>query len=74
MTQAWMFHAALELVGGGILRCLFLLCAHDHFYGRLAWMNVVVHSRWYRYGLWLLLVLLTSYVAVQVDVATGRHE
>lgn len=73
MAEAWAFHMGLELVGGLTLRCLFLLCDHDHFSGKLEFVNAIVHSRFYRWGLWVLAIALTSFAMVHIDQAIGTH-
>lgn len=77
MVEAWAFHMGLELVGGITLRCLFLLCDHDHFSGRLDFINAIVHSRIYRYTLWLVVVALSSLALVHADrtfISHGHEE
>lgn len=64
--EAILFHFGLELLGDLSLGCMLLLCRHDHFEGRLAWLNRVVHSRAYRWGILLLMNFVTSAITVQI--------
>lgn len=57
-------HAGIEAIGGLGVGCVLLLCHHEHFHGRLAWVNRVVHSRAYRAGVISLFYLLTSLATV----------
>lgn len=65
MLASWFYHMVLELVGGGIVRCLLLLCNHDHL--PYPWMNRIVRSRVYRWTLWFILVAITSLIMVHLD-------
>jgi hypothetical protein len=57
-------HAGIEGLGGVGVSCFFLLCNHDHFHGRLAPLNAVVHSRAWRLALLTALSVLTSAATV----------
>lgn len=54
-------HAGIEALGGLGVGCVLLLCHHDHFHGRFAFVNRLVHSRAYRAG-----VISAFYVATSV--------
>ena len=59
-------HAGIEAVGGLGVGCVLLLCNHEHFHGRLAFVNRLVHSRAYRAGVIGLFYALTSLATVLV--------
>ncbi len=59
-------HAGIEAVGGLCVGCVLLLCHHEHFHGRLAFVNRIVHSRAYRAGMVGLFWLATSLATVLV--------
>ncbi|MEJ7717469.1 MAG: hypothetical protein ACR2LY_06970 [Thermoleophilaceae bacterium] len=59
-------HAGIEAVGGLGVGCMLLLCHHEHFHGRLAFVNRIVHSRAYRAGMVGLFWLATSLATVLV--------
>lgn len=61
-----LIHFGLELLGDLSLGCMLLLCKHDHFNGRLAFLNRVVHSRAYQWTIIALFNLATSAITVQV--------
>src|ERR1035437_7754614 len=57
-------HTGIEGLGGLGLSCFFLLCKHDHFSGRLAILNRVVHSLYWRFAVLGSLALATSAATV----------
>ena len=57
-------HAGLEALGGAGMACLLLLCDHDHFGHRLAFLNRLVRSRAYRLSVTAFFYLATSAAAV----------
>lgn len=57
-------HAGIETLGGLGVGCVLLLCSHDHFHGRFAFVNRLVHSRAYRATVIGAFYLLTSVATV----------
>lgn len=66
-----LIHAMLEAMGIGV-RCLALTCTHNHFTGRLAPLNRIVHSSAYRLAVQTIFILVTA--ALTVALLDSGHD